>query len=149
VPAIWRRFERPQPSSGGGDDATVKAADLIYRKIKHKPLSPDEKKVAGPFVHYTFGAVLGAFYGGISTLVPSISGGMGAAYGAVIWLLVDETVVPAMGLSELPEDYPASTHVMALISHLVCGVTVDRTTRLAERAMEDTHSPRTHAAKAC
>src|SRR5947199_4406654 len=40
------------PHEGQGEDATVKTAQTISTEVLDHPLSPDEKKVAGPVVHY-------------------------------------------------------------------------------------------------
>src|SRR3954466_3361180 len=48
-----------------GDDATVKAADKLSRGLFHHALSQEEKKVAGPAVHYGFGALTGVAYGAL------------------------------------------------------------------------------------
>jgi hypothetical protein len=42
------------------EDATMKTADRIARRIHLHPLSPQQKAKAGPVVHYAFGTALGA-----------------------------------------------------------------------------------------
>jgi putative membrane protein len=53
----------------------------------------------------------------------------------VFWLVVDETAVPVLGLSKPPTDYPASTHVYALASHLVYGLTAELVRRSLRKVM--------------
>ncbi len=45
------------------DDATVKMAELLSQEVLHRQLSRDEKKKAGPVVHYVYGALAGGLYG--------------------------------------------------------------------------------------
>jgi uncharacterized membrane protein YagU involved in acid resistance len=80
-------------------------------------------------MHYTFGAVSGAAYGMLSHFVPITRAGRGALFGAALWAIADETMVPALGLSKGPAEYPLSTHVYGLASHLVYGMTTDATAR--------------------
>src|SRR5437667_12022606 len=55
--------EENEQSSSQGDDATVKTAKAISETLFSHELTDDEKKWAGPAVHYTFGTVLGMLYG--------------------------------------------------------------------------------------
>jgi uncharacterized membrane protein YagU involved in acid resistance len=116
-----------------GDDATVKAADKLSRGLFHHPLSQDEKKVAGPAVHYGFGALTGAAYGVLAELAPEVTRGVGAPFGTAVWLGADEVAVPAFGLSGPPWEHPASVHARALAAHLVYGVATEGLRRLARR----------------
>ena len=113
------------PSGGGGDPATVKAA----QRVAGRPLGC-QKARAGEAVHYAFGAVLGLIYGAASALVPAVAAGRGVAYGIAVALLVDEMVVPAAGLSGPPSRTPASTHAYSLVSHATFGAALDLARRI-------------------
>ncbi|HET9212304.1 MAG TPA: DUF1440 domain-containing protein, partial [Thermoanaerobaculia bacterium] len=91
-----------------GDDATVKAADKLSRGLFHHPLSQDEKKVAGPAMHYGFGTLTGLAYGALAELAPAVTRGAGAPFGTAVWLGADEVAVPAFGLAGPPWEHPAS-----------------------------------------
>jgi putative membrane protein len=52
-----------QQNSEDAEDATMKAADRISQALQGRHLTKDEKKKAGPVVHYAFGALMGAVYG--------------------------------------------------------------------------------------
>ncbi|MCA1694029.1 MAG: hypothetical protein LC749_04475, partial [Actinobacteria bacterium] len=47
--------------------------------------------------------------------------GAGLVTGAAMSLVLDEGVVPALGLSAANRDYPAFTHVRGFLAHLVYG----------------------------
>jgi uncharacterized membrane protein YagU involved in acid resistance len=64
-------------------------------------------------------------YGATSELAPEVSAGAGLPFGAVFWLVADETAVALLGLSKAPTEYPLSTHVYALASHFVYGLTTE------------------------
>lgn len=121
----------PQQQSGSkSEPATVKAARAISIDIFDHELMDSEKKWAGPAVHYAFGAVLGTVYGLITETVPVSSSCRGITYGTAVWLGADEIGVPAAGLSPSPTGTPVSSHLSALASHLVYGVTTDLVRRV-------------------
>lgn len=112
------------------DDATVKAASAISENFFNHKLTSDEKKIAGPVVHYAVGAAGGLVYGLAAELAPEITEGVGLPYGAAFWLVVDEGMVPLLGFAKRPGEYPLSSHAYALASHLVFGATAEGVRRL-------------------
>lgn len=116
--------------SGESDEpATVKAANLISEKALDRELTPAEKKQAGPAVHYVFGTLTGAAYGALAQNMSFASSGYGTVFGSLLWLAADEVGVPALKLSKPPQEYPVSSHAMALSSHLVYGIVTDAVRR--------------------
>ncbi len=142
-PAKVRREERSKPvaqqaqgdqkSGPDQDDATVKTAQAISTRVLDHDLSDGEKKVAGPAVHYGYGAMVGALYGGLSELVPTVGIGLGIPYATILFLAGDEIAVPALGLSKPPSKTPAEDHASALATHFVYGVTLDISRRILRR----------------
>ncbi len=127
---VARREARPQPPKPGPDEsATVKTAKAISERVFHHELSDDEKKWAGPAVHYGFGAALGALYGGLAEASPVFAKGLGTAYGTAVWFGADEVAVPAAGLSGPPTRYPVGVHTQALVSHWIFALAADLTRR--------------------
>ncbi len=110
---------------GGGEDATVKAAERISEGVRNESLEEDEKQPAGEMVHYAFGGGAGLVYGIAAEALPKSSAGWGLLFGAVLWLLADEIGVPAAGLANGPNKTPVSQHASALAAHLVYGATTD------------------------
>jgi uncharacterized protein DUF1440 len=155
--AAWTRategFEKPhgaqsmQPSEGQNpeqasgenkenqDDATVKAARAISERVFARELKESEKKAAGAVVHYAFGTATGGLYGAVAEFAPEITFGAGLPFGAAFWLIADETTVPLLRLSKPPKEYPISTHVYALASHLVYGLTAEIVRRALRKAV--------------
>jgi len=149
--AAWTRaaegFEKPhgaqsmQPSEGSQaagssaqqsadqDDATVKAAKAVSEGVFGHELKESEKKPAGAVVHYAFGSATGGLYGAAAEIAPQVTAGLGLPFGAAFWMIADEGVVPLLGLSKGPTEYPVSTHAYALASHLVYGLTAEMTRR--------------------
>lgn len=117
------------------EDATMKVADSITQAVAHRALSKDEKKKAGPLVHYLFGAGIGALYGGAAARYRPTAAGFGTAYGTAAWALGDEVAIPALKLGARPADTPLSQHLQALAAHLVYGVTLEGVRRVGMKAM--------------
>lgn len=113
------------------DNAAERTANIIAAKVFHYELTKSEKYVGGEIAHYAFGATTGAIYGVASEVLPEVAVGAGLPFGAAVWLVADEIVVPALGLSKSASHYPVSKHAYALASHLVYGATTDLFRRVA------------------
>jgi putative membrane protein len=107
------------------DDATVETARVISREVFGHELEESEKHPAGAAVHYAFGTLSGGLYGALAEVTPQVTSAAGLPFGAGFWLLADEISVPLLGLAKGPTEYPVSTHVYSLASHLVYGVTAE------------------------
>lgn len=134
--ALWTKLaegdkqqqnKQQQASSGREEDepANEKAAEAISEGVFDHELTKRERKVAGEAVHYAMGATSGAIYGAMAEVFPEVAVGEGLPFGAAVWLLADDVVVPALGLSKPATAQPVSTHAYALASHLVYGLATD------------------------
>jgi putative membrane protein len=112
------------------EDATMKTADRIFQALQGRHLTKDEKKKAGPVVHYAFGAIMGAVYGASVEVNPAANAMAGIPFGAILFAAADEVALPALGLSDKPAAYPLSTHLYGLVSHAVYGATTETVRRL-------------------
>jgi putative membrane protein len=117
------------------DDATVETAKVISRAVFDHELQEREKKAAGAVVHYAFGTATGGLYGALAEVTPQVTTAAGLPFGAAFWLIADEVSVPMLGLSKGPTEYPVSTHVYALASHLVYGVTAEFSRRALRQVL--------------
>ena len=118
------------------DNAAVRAATAVAELVTDKKLTKEEKEIAGAVAHYAMGVVSGGIYGAAAELAPATTVGVGLPFGAAVWLLADEAVVPAVGLSKAPTEYPLSIHAYALASHLVFGVSTEAVRRTVRRALD-------------
>ncbi len=125
-----------QPENGDKpDDATMKTADAIVSTVTGgRHLSREGKETGGPIVHYAFGALMGAVYGAIAEEIPTATTGFGTAFGAALFTGADLVAVPALNLSQSPENEPASSLATPFAAHLVYGATTEAVRRLV-RAM--------------
>ena len=133
-PAEGSKGEQAQDTAEQ-DDATVETAKVISKGIFGHELQESEKEPAGAAVHYAFGTVTGGLYGALAEVTPQVTTAAGLPFGAGFWLLADEISVPLLGLSKGPTEYPVSTHVYALASHLVYGVTAELSRRAVRQVL--------------
>src|SRR3954464_9441860 len=58
--------QKPQNMDQDAEDATMKTADRVVTMISHHHLTKEQKKKAGPIVHYAYGALIGGIYGALA-----------------------------------------------------------------------------------
>ena len=133
--------ERPQ-GEGEDEDATMRAANLVAEKTLHRELSRDEKKKAAPYFHYGFGTLMGVLYGIITEEFPSAKAGFGTAFATGLFLVADEGAVTALKLGGSPKEVPLSSHIEALASHLVYGLSTESVRRGVRSALGNSVSER-------
>jgi len=127
--------DAPERSVKRQDDPTEKIAEAVSESVFDRKLKESEKEPAGAVVHYVFGIAMGGFYGGLAEIAPVVTYGAGIPFGAAFWLTADELVVPALGLSEEPTEYPLSTHAYSFFSHTVYALTAEAVRRTVRRAL--------------
>jgi len=136
---LWFSVADKGQSSAPGDeepdDTTVRTASAISEGLFDHKLTTTEKKIAGPAVHYSLGTGVGGLYGAVAEVAPGVTAGAGLPFGAAFWLVVDEGAVPILGLAKGPTAYPLSTHVYALTSHFVYGLTTELVRRSVRNAL--------------
>ena len=106
----------------------IGSPDAATRAIEEglgKPLPEDSKAAATGAFQFAFGMLLGAGYGLAARYVPLASAGRGALFGVGVFVVADEVLVPATGLSGKPADSPAHAHGGALAVHLLFGLVAD------------------------
>ena len=105
--------------------AAARAADAAGVKI-----SDQQKNVAAHTVHYGVGIGIGALYGLLRGMAPSVTTGRGSLFGMATFILGDEIGAPALGLAKGPLEYAARDHAKSALSHIVFGIFTDLGTRL-------------------
>jgi uncharacterized membrane protein YagU involved in acid resistance len=119
-------FNPPEEKQIGEREVETVARRLSEGVVKTKPLSKERKKRLGTLVHLGFGAAWGAIYGLLAESFPEkVMTPVGAAgFGAGVWMLSDNLLLPSAKLAAWPTQYPAKTHAYALAAHLVYGASV-------------------------
>jgi hypothetical protein len=117
------------------DNAAVRSGNAVSEFVLGHHLTKSEKETAGAVAHYAMGVTSGAIYGAVAEMMPAATVAEGLPFGAAVWLIADEAIVPAAGLSRKPSEYPPSIHAYAFASHLVYGLTTELVRRAIRRAL--------------
>lgn len=117
------------------DNAAVRTGNAVSEFVFDHHLTKSEKEKAGAVAHYGMGATSGAIYGAVAEMMPAATAVEGLPFGAAVWLIADEAIVPLAGLSKKTSEYPASIHAYAFTSHLVFGLTTEIVRRAVRRAL--------------
>lgn len=108
----------------------MKAASAIARSILQHELTPRQKRIAGPAVHYGFGGSVAAIYGAVVELAPTARTAWGLPFGVAVWLGAHVITVPALGLSEPVAQSTPREEATEFGAHLLYGAVVEGLRRL-------------------
>lgn len=133
VTTIAEAEEKQKSKKKKEEPATVKAAEQISEGVFGHKLTKSEKDPSGEAMHYAMGGGSGMIYGVAAEIEPLTTFGAGLPFGTAVWIVADDLVVPALGLSKPVTDFPLSTHAYGLSSHLVYGFTTEVTRRAVRR----------------
>lgn len=127
-------LRRERRAQGGMPPSTVRAAEAAARAVGTELPDRRSQALGGKAVHYGYGAAWGAAFALAARALalrwrPPVATGL--AFGALLWLVSDEVLVPAFGFSSEPSRYPASSHLKGLAAHLVYGLATDAAWRAA------------------
>src|ERR1700677_1200488 len=100
---------------------------VLAEKVAGHPLAAGEMTVAQEAIHWGFGAVTGAAYGALVEYYPLATAQEGAGVGMAL---------PAMGLSEEPEDQTMREKTSEMATHLVFGLVTERVRRFVREMLD-------------
>lgn len=115
-------------------DATMKTADAIVQQVTGgRHLTYEQKQAGGPMVHYGFGALAGALYGGVAEYSALARSGFGTTFGSVLFAGADLLAVPAFHLAAPLSETPKETLATPFAAHLVYGATTELVRRVLRK----------------
>lgn len=121
-----RTAREREDSARDGKTAYTVAAEKAAG-IAGAELTDEQRQRYGTAIHWGLGIGAGALYGALRSRSEPASLAGGLLFGAAFWLLMDETVTPALGLTKGPGAFPWQTHARGLAGHLVFGTVADAT----------------------
>jgi hypothetical protein len=127
-----RREDQARGEKTAYEVAAEKAAGLTGRQ-----LSEDQRKKLGTAIHWATGIGAGALHAVLRRRLGRRGLGRdlaaGAAFGAAVWLLLDEVGNVALGLTPGPAAFPWQTHARGLAGHLVLGLATEGVMQTVDR----------------
>jgi uncharacterized membrane protein YagU involved in acid resistance len=102
-------------------------------------LTSEQEKHLAKYINYAFSMGMGTLYVTTARRWPLGWLAGGSAFGVMFWLLMDETVSPALGLVGDNRKYPSEAHVRGVVAHIAFGVT----TAMVARALGVSSQERT------
>ena len=99
--------------------------EVVIEKATHGQASNEAKEAGAEAIHWAFGAMAGAAYGGLVEFYPAASSKEGASFGLTLAALTHGGALPAMGLGAAPEDQTQLEKTSEMTSHLVYGVVTE------------------------
>jgi putative membrane protein len=109
--------------------------EVLAEKIAGHELAVTEKAAAAESIHWGFGALAGAAYGAVVEYYPAATAKDGATFGMALSSLTHGTVLPAMGLSAVPEEQTVRERTSEMASHVLFGVVTETVRRVVRRML--------------
>ncbi len=97
-------------------------------------LSETQQQRLGMAYHWGLGLGAGAVYAPLRRRVGWLDRGQGTAFGLLFFLLVDEALNTALGLTPPPQVYPWQAHARGLARHVAYGLVADTALKVLDRA---------------
>src|SRR5205807_6128194 len=106
----WAEGGKPDDEQSENSLETI-AHRFVEGLMRRGPLDEAEKKKAAQMVHYLYGALWGGLYGLTRESLPRVPP---QAFGALVWMLSENVLLPAFRVSAWPQKYSLSEHRYAL-----------------------------------
>jgi putative membrane protein len=109
--------------------------EVLAEKIAGHELAVRQKTAAAESIHWGFGALAGAAYGGVVEYFPAATSKDGAAFGMALSSLTHGTALPAMGLSAAPEEQTTRERTSEMATHVMFGVVTETVRRVVRKML--------------
>ena len=119
-----------------GESPTAALGRFAYELVSHKSPGDQTRAALSEAVHWAMGAGSGAAYGALSARhgAGPLSGGV---FGAALWLGMDESLVPLLGLQDGPQSSAWRGHLNRLGAHLSYGAALGLTVWVMDKLLPD------------
>jgi hypothetical protein len=128
-PGARKREESVRKGRSSYGTAAEKAA-----RMAGASLTDDQRQRYGKAIHWALGAGAGAAYALLRDRAPAAAAAGGLLFGTAFFLLMDEGLVYALGLTPGPSKFPWQSHARGLAGHLAYGAATERALTLMEGA---------------
>jgi putative membrane protein len=97
----------------------------LAQKATGGQLDGGQTAVAAEAIHWGFGALTGAAYGGLAEFYPKATSKEGASFGLTLAALTHDSALPAMGLSADPKSRSQREQTSEMVTHVIFGVVTE------------------------
>lgn len=126
------RSARERETRARGGVPALEVAAQRGARLAGIELAPRQRQEAGTAVQWLVGIGGGMLYGVFRPRLAAARAGRGLAYGAAFSLVVDEGLVPLLGLAPGPAAFPWQTHARGFAGHLLFGLVADAALEVLE-----------------
>lgn len=116
-----------------GESSTAALGRHLYTAVTRRVPEAGTRAALSEAVHWATGVLGGAAYGVL--LAGRTGPASGLAWGAALWLGLDETVTPLLGLQDGPRAAGARGHANRLGAHLAYGLGLGLSAAVLRRAL--------------
>jgi len=126
-----RVARRQEDAAREGKTSYGVAAEKAGR-LMGRPMGKEENEHMGAAIHWALGIGVGAVYAVARRRFRAVGRVAGLGFGTAFWALVDEGLVPALGLTPGPRAFPWQAHARGLAGHLTFGTVTDGALRVLD-----------------
>jgi hypothetical protein len=139
VPALHAMYDDvsiPGRQYQEGESSTDALGRMLFRAATGRPPRAEETRMRlSQPVHWGYGMLQGGMYGAARATARGLDLGGGVVFGAGLWLVGDELVVPLLGLQGGPATVPPVQHINRLGAHLAYGAATAGTAQILRRLL--------------
>ncbi len=126
-----RWVRRAEEDVRGGQTSYDVAAGKAAR-LAGASLDDGQRERLGLAIHWALGIGAGAAYAVLRRRFHALGRTAGLGFGTAFWALLDEGLVPTLGLTPGPLAFPWQAHARGFAGHLTFGTVTDGTLRLLD-----------------
>jgi putative membrane protein len=104
--------------------------EVLEGKITGRELTVRRKTAAAGSIHWGFGVLAGAAYGGVAEYFPAATAEDGAAFGIAVGSLTHGTGLPAVDLTAKPVEQAVPGRTSEMASHVLFGMVTETVRRM-------------------
>jgi putative membrane protein len=109
---------------------------LLAERVAGHSLSTAQNATATEAIHWSFGALTGAAYGGLAEFFPQATQKEGATFGLSLSTLTHKNALPALGLTAPPDEQTSRERASEVASHVVYGVVTEVVRSVVRRMLD-------------
>jgi hypothetical protein len=126
------RWVRRAEEDVRGSRTSYGAAAGKAARLAGASLDDDQRERFGAAIHWALGIGAGAAYAVLRRRFHALGRTAGVGFGTAFWALLDEGLVPTLGLTPGPRAFPWQAHARGFAGHLTFGTVTDGTLRLLD-----------------